>query len=182
MIKKSSVKNLLRVTFIFLLGALTTVLYQKIVEWNHLYNTPYVHSNPHDKEVVFKDIENVFESLMIKHKLTSEEFSWFIYKQGFSGFVPPLFQKGSVVLGDGYQTTVSKASNQVFLKEKKIEIGNGTEIQLSIIDKDSKQVIGVIGISEKTDINELEYLLFTPEHIYQFNMNSIFGIKSVRKF
>lgn len=173
-------RNALLVLISVSVGIVSTITYQKYLLWSRLHGTANVipQESPSAAE---QEMKNALDQVRTRHALTQEQLAWLIFKNGFHGFFAPFFKKGSVVLGGGYTSRSYGDNNYISFDSDDKIIGQRSQSQLLLIDKKRQDIVGTVNLPASGNLENIEFLIFTPDEIRQFSMGSVFGIKFKRE-
>lgn len=164
---------------IFLLaGFFICLAVQHVLEWKRLDASPLAwHAL---SPAIRDDFAVTIRSFSQKHALTEPQLGWLVFQHGFSGFSRPIMEKGGVVVGRNYFSTSRGSRNVVTIGNETVHAGSRESAQLVIIDSGAQKILGTVGLSPASSINDLEFLVFTPSEIRQFGMNTASGWSTLR--
>lgn len=162
------------------LGIVLTLAYQAYHEWAQ---TPLTVVSQEMK----KDFYALVEAFKKKHSLTDEQVGSILFWQGFSGFRDPLMVKGSIALGTGYQIPLTGGLNKIWFNNRLAEktpsetiVGQREKTQLVLVDPNQGEILNAFDIPKKTNIANIEFVIFTQSEIKTFRMDTVYGMKYKR--
>lgn len=173
-------KNVLLVLISVSVGIICTIAYQKYIVWSRLHGTTYV-SSQEVPSAAERDFKKALDQVRTMYSLTDEQLAWLIFKNGFHGFFSPIFEKGSVILGDGYVSRSYGNENYISLGHVEKITGQRSDSQFLLIDKKRQVVLGTVDLPNGENWRNIEFLVFTPREIHQFSISSVFGITFKRE-
>ncbi|MFP5407657.1 MAG: hypothetical protein ACLGGY_00015 [Gammaproteobacteria bacterium] len=156
-------------------GIICTIAYQKYLVWSRLHGTTYV--TPQEvPSAAERDVKKALDQVRTRYSLTDEQLAWLIFKNGFHGFFSPIFQKGSVIVGEGYVSRSYGNENYISFGHVEKITGRRSDSQFLLIDKKRQVIVGTVDFPDGENLKNIEFLVFTPHEIQQFSMSSVFGI------